>query len=293
MSQYFETPVSGDDLPYAVQYVYYTTNIVVHSPDYFRTFNNGQCITPLPDGLSMSFSYTGGPYGFGIMTATLEGTPTAATTEDLNIFITFYTQSIDSEPTLQEINYWLIVLPFVDPPCIPTGQKVLTPNGNQPIETLKTGDYVLTPDGRSVKITMVSYSVPIVVANNAPISIPANTFGENSPINDIVLSPKHFIMIKPNVWDMPMHLINHYDGINKIQLGKSITYYNIITPNYLTDDIVVEGSVVESYGREFAKKYPGERQYYIYNDELKGYVKITMKDVLADVRKNYGGNRHN
>jgi hypothetical protein len=167
-------------------------------------------------------------------------------------------------------------------PCIPTGQKVLTPNGYQLIETLKSGDFILTPDGRSVEINMVSWSLPIATACGAPILIPANTFGENSPINDIVLSPRHFIMIKPNVWDLPRNLIERYDELKRLNLGEHVFYYNIETPNYLTDDLVVEGSIVESYGRSFSNKYPGKRNYYSYNNELKGYTRITMNDVKSE-----------
>ena len=191
---------------------------------------------------------------------------------------------IDVSITRENLVFYLPMYPS-DAPCIPTGQRVLTSDGYVPIETLKTGDSVMTADGRSVEITMFSYHLPFVGKCNAPILIPANTFAKNSPINDIILSPQHLIMIKPNVYDAPKHLINYYDNIKRLHLGESITYYNIATPNYLTDDIVVEGTAVESYGKLFADKYPGNRQYYTYNNELKGYTRITMQDVLAEKNK--------
>jgi len=172
-------------------------------------------------------------------------------------------------------------------PCIPAGQKVLTPNGYQLIETLETGNFILTPDGRSVEIVISSFFIPIITECNAPILIPANTFAENSPINDIILSPDHCIMIKPNVWDIPRHLINKYNGIKKLNLGEYVTYYNIVTPNYLTDDIVVEGSVIESFGKNFSKKYPDIKNIYTYDDELKAYTRITMKDVIPEQKQYY------
>jgi len=169
-------------------------------------------------------------------------------------------------------------------PCIPQGQRVLTPSGYQLVETLKNGDLVMTPDGRSVEIKMSSFLVPLVTEKTAPIFIPANTFGENSPVNDIALSPDHMIMIKPGVWDAPRHLYNYFNTITLTNLGEHIFYYNIITPNYLTDNIVVEGSTVEAYGKAFTKQYPGQRQYYNYSEEQGGYIRITMQDVLSETK---------
>lgn len=169
-------------------------------------------------------------------------------------------------------------------PCIGGGQYVSTPNGTTLIDNLRTGDLIMTNDGREVEIVMDHVFVPITTECNAPILIPAHTFSENMPPVDVILSPNHVMMIKPDVWDVPEHLINYYDNITRLHMGEQYMYYNITTPNYLTDNVILtngdDGFVtVESYGRDFVLEY-GEQNFYIYHEELGGYVRITMDDVL-------------
>lgn len=166
-------------------------------------------------------------------------------------------------------------------PCISPGQNVLTPSGNKLIDDLVTGDLIVTPDGRHVEIIMSEMHIPVVTSCNAPYLIPAGTFGENLPPNDLSLSPDHVLMIKPGVWDVPKHLANVYSNITRTNMGETFKYYNIETPNYLTDDIIVEGTVIESYGKSFAEKYPEHGDFYKYSDELGGYTRITMDDLIS------------
>lgn len=270
-------PLSGSILPSAIQNVLYNTDIDVTAHIALK-LSNGVCATPLPSGLVANITYSNnGLLGAG-MHVSITGTPTQ-TVANHHVIINFDTTVLGLLPVPHSVDHCLNIT--TEAPCIPAGQRVLTPTGYQLVETLKTGDYIVTPDGRSVEITMVSYDIPMVIDCNAPILIPANTFGNNSPVNDIVLSPRHFILIKPNVWDSPNRIINHYKGVKRINLGEAITYYNIITPNYLIDDLVVEGTTVESFGKTFDKQYPGISKYYTFERELKGYTRITMNDILT------------
>lgn len=169
--------------------------------------------------------------------------------------------------------------PFV--PCIPKGQRVLTPDGLKAIELIQTGDLITTDDNRQVAVVVNEFFVPIATECNAPIFIPANTFADGLPVNDISLSPNHMMMIKPGVWDLPSNLYINFNTITRTNLGEQIMYYNFQTPNFLTDNIVVEGTPVEAYGINFREQYPGERQYYNYSEEQGGYIRITMDDVVV------------
>jgi len=282
-SSFTITPPNGSLLPTATPNVVYNSTIIVTANGLLNQIFNGTLESVLPQGMIAQFFYVNNNT---VMNVVISGTPTDSDANmQFNIIISFdvINQYIPF-PEHVIVTYTLIVGPSENPPCIPNGQKILTPNGYKLIETLKTGDSIVTSDGRSVKIKMFSFPIPFVIESNAPILIPANTFSKNFPVNDVILSPQHLILIKPGVWELPRHLINKYSVIKRIKLGESITYYNIVTPNYLTDDLVVEGSIVESYGKNFAEKYPGERQYYKYNNELKGYTRITMQDVLNETK---------
>ena len=162
-------------------------------------------------------------------------------------------------------------------PCIPKGQKVLTPSGYQLVETLKDGDYILTSDQREVPIKVYSTVIKKSTRKNAPYLIPANTFSENLPVNDIILSPSHAIQVDENLWQIPRKAIKHYQNIKRINLGKEIEYYHLETPNYLHDNLVVEGSVVESYGNNYIKKYLSGVKIYTYDPSAKAYRRTTHK----------------
>ena len=162
-------------------------------------------------------------------------------------------------------------------PCIPKGQKVLTPSGYQLVETLKDGDCILTPDQRDVPIKVYSTVIKKSTHKNAPYLIPADTFSENLPVSDIILSPSHAIQVDENLWQIPCKAIKHYQNIKMINLGKEIEYYHLETPNYLRDNLVVEGSAVESYGNNYIKKYLSGVKIYSYDPSVKAYRRTTHK----------------
>jgi hypothetical protein len=75
---------------------------------------------------------------------------------------------------------------------------------------------------------------------------------------------------------IPMHAARRYKGVEQISIGESVTYYHIETPNYFKDDLVVEGAVIESYGRNFVKenKLPNQK-FYTWSQRLNGYTRYT------------------
>lgn len=171
-------------------------------------------------------------------------------------------------------------------PCIGGGQQVLTPIGYRAIEDLVTGDLILTHDNRHVPVTISQFFCPIITDCNCPILIPANTFGPMSPPQDLILSPTHYFMVKPGVWDVPNRLINYYPNITQITsyMGQQYLYYSISTPNYLTDNVVVNGTTIESYGQNFTEQYPGDREYYFFDEAINGCTRITLPTFLASLK---------
>ncbi len=164
-------------------------------------------------------------------------------------------------------------------PCFIAGTMILTPNGYKPVETISVGDYVTTADGRNVVATVYRRKLTYGCAVNAPYCIPANTFARQP--NEITLSPLHAIQIKKGVWEIPQEAAKRYPQIKQVGLGKPITYYHIETPNYFRDNLVANGSVVESFGINAKKQIPANISIYQFNSHLGGYTRYSPSSVSA------------
>jgi hypothetical protein len=140
-------------------------------------------------------------------------------------------------------------------PCIVKGQRILTPDGLVKIETLKDGDLILTPDSRAVPVRVYSYIVDKTDNSTAPIQILAEAFGPKLPPRDLEVSPLHAVYKGNNLWEIPYMAMNRYKGIKQMPFRKEVTYYHIETPNYMTDHLVVEGCIIESFGGNYMKKH--------------------------------------
>jgi hypothetical protein len=161
-------------------------------------------------------------------------------------------------------------------PCIVAGQRVRTPSGDVLIESLKDGDFVLTSDNRSVPIRIYSSTIKQTTELSAPICIPAHTFSPSYPPHDIHLSPNHAIQKSKKVWELPIHAMKRYSAIRQAPIGQSVTYYHIETPNYLKDNVIVEGSVIETLGANFMKRNGHTHtKMYTFSTRLNGFTRFT------------------
>ena len=131
------------------------------------------------------------------------------------------------------------------------GTRVLTATGFKKVEELTREDRIMTSDGRAVPFARAHRVVQRTTFDDAPFHIPAHTFGRNMPPADCTLSPSHAFQSAPGVWQFPELAAKKYPAIRQISLGERIVYFHIKLPNYLTDNIVLEGGVVaESFGGE-------------------------------------------
>jgi len=158
-------------------------------------------------------------------------------------------------------------------PCIPAGQRIRTLRGDVRVETVKSGDYIMTPDGRSVVVKVYKTTV-LGNRHEAPYLIPANTFRPGYPVSDIQLSPRHKIQTAPDLWLSAEKAATLYPAITQIGRGSFVQYFHFETPNFLTDDLVVEGSVVESYGTNYCLKYLRATQPYVWSESHKAEIRV-------------------
>ena len=162
-------------------------------------------------------------------------------------------------------------------PCFPTGTRILTTEGYKPVETLASNDRIQTADGRALAFKLYSRTV-VGTKETAPYKIRRGAFG-STPVNDITLSPLHAIQSRNNVWQIPKYAaaLNN-SKIQQYGIGTEITYYHIELPNYFADNIVAEGSVVESFGGKQAK---GMKTVYKYSERLGGFTRANKNLTLS------------
>jgi hypothetical protein len=158
--------------------------------------------------------------------------------------------------------------------CFPEGTRITTEAGPVLVEDLKTGDLVLTADGRQVPVKAYSATIKAATASSAPYLVPKKAFGLKA---DLHLSPLHAFQSRKGVWQIPLYAALSNPHVQQYGIGSPITYYHLECPNFFTDNLVVDGCVVESFGSNQAK---GIKTLYKYNETLKGFTRASQVTTL-------------
>ena len=163
--------------------------------------------------------------------------------------------------------------------CFVAGTRVLTGSGYKAIETLTKADRIVTSEGREVSAKVYSFELPTTTKTSAPYRIEAGAFGRGLPAAPIALSPIHKIQMRPHLWTSPHDAAAGGNSLVKqYGVGEPIRYYHIECENYLRDNIVTEGLVVESLGHE--GHYKGV-QVYTWSKRFQGYTRISADTKVA------------
>ena len=155
------------------------------------------------------------------------------------------------------------------PPCFPAGVRIQTAEGSKQVEEMTEEDRVVTSDGRDVAIKIFSFSIPFATKDTAPYRLSAGCLGYGCPVQDICLSGRHAIQDGRGVWQIPSQLAKHNPGVQQYGIGESVTYYHIECPNFYTDHLVAEGSVVES----FRNRQGSRGVTYVWDKALSGFTR--------------------
>jgi len=166
-------------------------------------------------------------------------------------------------------------------PCFLKGTRVLTPKGYKAIENFKEGDLIVTSDDRVVSVTPSVRKVKKTTKDTAPYRIPRNLLGKGIPSADIEISPTHALMIRQDVWVVPKLMAMATSKVKQIKVGESVDYYHLEAPDYLTDNMIVEGMIAETYGG----KYKGKVAYYL-SDKVGGLIRIPLESISNPRRLN-------
>jgi sugar lactone lactonase YvrE len=167
-------------------------------------------------------------------------------------------------------------------PCFVAGTKILTAAGYKAVEDIVDGELLATADGRALPCKLYITELDETTKENAPYLIPANTFGPRCPVRDLTLSPLHAIQIRRGVWQIPKAAATIYAGVRQLPVGAACTYYHLEMPNYLTDNIVADGTIVESYG---ARQLAGRRVEYRFSSAVGGFTRTVTEARRATAKR--------
>jgi hypothetical protein len=150
----------------------------------------------------------------------------------------------------------------------------MTSTGYKAVETLTATDRIMTADNRALPFKLYTTTVKCTSSETAPYKIPKGTFAHNSPPQDITLSPHHAIQVRKGVWQIPKYAALSYSVIKQVNVGEEVQYFHIEMPNFFTDNIIAEGSVVESYA---AKQVTNVKNVYKFNTTLNGFTRVSQR----------------
>jgi len=142
----------------------------------------------------------------------------------------------------------------------------LTASGYKTVESLTQGELVQTADGRQVPVKLYGTYIPVTNTMTAPFKIPKGVFGV---AHDLLLSPDHAFQVQKGLWMIPKYAAALSEKVEQVLVGSPMTYYHIECPQYLRDNLVVDGVVVESYaGKQLSTRRP-----YTYSKTLKAFTR--------------------
>ena len=177
----------------------------------------------------------------GVLTIT--GTPVGGDEGSYTITVTCTSSTASSASAINTFDFNLTISGGV--PCIVKGQRILTPNGYKLIENIYNGDIITTSQNKDVVALNYKKAFEFTTDITAPYIIPKDSIYPSYPPKDIFLSADHKIKTNHN-WITPKELSKYNPDVRQLNIGKPVTYYNIETPNYSTDHLVLEGTTIAS-----------------------------------------------
>ena len=167
-------------------------------------------------------------------------------------------------------------------PCFVAGTHIMTANGYKAVEDLTLEDRIVTADGRPLPFNLYTTVVNCTTVETAPYRIPKGAFGRNSPPQDITLSPQHAIQSSNSTWQIPKYAVKQFAGITQVCVGEKVHYYHIEMPNFFTDNIIANESIVESYA---AKQVKWGVKIYKFNSAINGFTRINTGGCIKHIIK--------
>ncbi|WP_294540784.1 Hint domain-containing protein [uncultured Rhodoblastus sp.] len=114
--------------------------------------------------------------------------------------------------------------------CFMAGTRILTPEGEAPVETLSRGDLVLTAEGQARPVLWVGRQTIaarfVDPVRNWPIRIAAGALAENAPSRDLLVSPEHAVLVEEVLVNAGA-LVNGTSIRRESAVPESFVYYHV------------------------------------------------------------------
>jgi len=163
--------------------------------------------------------------------------------------------------------------------CFVEGTRILTQAGYKAVEALKSDDVIVTADNRAVAFRLLKTTLPTTTDRIAPYLIQPHAFGRNLPSAPIRLSPTHKIQIGKGLWISAEKAARSNPLITQCEIGAPVTYYHVECKEFLRDNLVTEGLVVESFGSKRATG--GRKDIYTWSKHLNAYTRVAHGSVVS------------
>ncbi|MDR0810355.1 MAG: Hint domain-containing protein [Gemmobacter sp.] len=217
-----------------------------------KTYNllNGTSFTSPLDALDHDLRQSYSPTGTGSVTLNFNGTDMSGPT--LTFRLDYLTQFLSGKKlTYEQVNVW----------CFARGTLIRTPHGDVPVEVLSAGDLVMTRDNGAKPISWIGsrhLSAAALKANPKlrPIIIRKGALGENTPSQDLTISPQHRVLAKSRIAQnmfcasevlVAAKQLLAIDGIDTSE-QETVEYWHLLFEDH---------EIVYSNGAETESLYPG------------------------------------
>ncbi len=135
------------------------------------------------------------------------------------------------------------------PPCFAAGTRILTAEGEIPVEHLRIGDRVVSQFGGTVPIAWLGHR-QVTCANHPrpqdvwPVRVQAGAFAPGIPARNLLLSPDHAIFDATAGILIPVRYLLNGASIAQLPVA-SVTYWHVELATH--DVLIAEGLPAESY----------------------------------------------
>lgn len=143
-------------------------------------------------------------------------------------------------------------------PCFTAGTRILTPNGECPVEALRPGDLVTTLDHGPVPLRWVGQchvglGAMARAPRQRPVLIPAGSLGPGLPMRDLYVSRQHRMLARSSVAArmfgayevlLPAIKLTSWPGIRITQPDRPVTYLHLFFDCH--EVLFAEGAPTES-----------------------------------------------
>ena len=138
--------------------------------------------------------------------------------------------------------------PPLTPPCFTAGTRILTTQGEKPVEQLSVGNLVIWPSGSSSKITWLgSMEIDLKTSPDrqhlSPIKIERNALKDGVPHRDLYLSADHCLFIDGVL--IPVRLLVNDMSIVRANNFDFVAYWHVELERH--GIVLAEGAAAETF----------------------------------------------